>query len=106
MWNSLPRTPVLLITAIELIGSAVIVFYVLKALAEIARRRPTQLVRLTIAEGIVAGLNFKVAAALLKTVELRTWNQIGLFATVLALRTIVKRLLTWESAHLRRRGIS
>ena len=32
--------------------------------------------------------------------QIQNWNQIGAFATILALRTMVKLVMTWEERHL------
>jgi len=90
---------------IEGVGSLYIVGYVIAAVWALIRGSgPDRLAqaRLLIAEGALAGLNFKVAATLLKTLQLQSWNQIGLFVATFALRTILKRFFTWEQAQLRR----
>ena len=56
---------------------------------------------MTIAEGAVASLGFKTAATLLKTLELRSWRAIALFAAILALRTFIKTSLAWDADRLR-----
>ncbi|MGI8891174.1 MAG: DUF1622 domain-containing protein [Chthoniobacterales bacterium] len=43
-----------------------------------------------VAEGALSALGFMVCATLLKTLVLTSWAQIGLFASVLALRTSLK----------------
>lgn len=53
------------------------------------------------ADGIVAALGLEAAATPPKTIELPTWSAIGLFAAILALRTVVKRVLVWEEDRLR-----
>ncbi len=80
----------------EAIGSLVIVAYVVRATVELVRGRGIDNSRLMVAEGVLLGLSFKVASSLLKTAVLHSWTQIGLFAFVLALRTILKRLFAWE----------
>lgn len=80
----------------EAIGSLVIVAYVVRATVELLRGRGIDNSRLIVAEGVLLGLSFKVATSLLKTAVLHSWTQIGLFAFVLALRTILKRLFAWE----------
>ena len=60
--------------------------------------------RLAVADGIVAALGFKMAASLLKTIELRSWDAILMFLAVFALRTFVKRALVREEAQLRASG--
>ena len=57
--------------------------------------------RLAVADGVLSALGFETAATLLKTVELRSWTAIGLFAAVLTLRTFVKLALVWEEERLR-----
>lgn len=59
--------------------------------------------RLLVASSIIAALGFKTAATLLKTIELRTWNAILMFAAIFALRTLIKRVLAWEEERLRAR---
>lgn len=58
--------------------------------------------RLLVADGIVAGLGFKTAATLLKTIELRSWDAILMFLAVFTLRSVIKQALVWEEAQLRR----
>lgn len=88
-------------------GSLVIAFAGLRALALLAAGRgaPGAVVRgrLAVADGVLSALGFETAAALLKTIELRSWTAIGLFAAVLSLRTFVKRALLFEQTRLRAR---
>ena len=78
----------------------------LRGLAAMAAGRGTHAAivrgRLIVADGVVSALGYKTAATLLKTIELQTWTAIGLFAAILTLRTLVKRVLVWEEARLRR----
>ncbi len=57
--------------------------------------------RLLVADGVVAALGYKTAATLLKTLELQSWASIGIFAAILTLRTVIKRVLVWEEGRLR-----
>ena len=57
--------------------------------------------RLLVADGVVAALGYKTAATLLKSIELQSWAAIGMFAAILTLRTVVKRVLVWEEGRLR-----
>ena len=90
---------------IEFGGSLVIAAACLRGLAALARGRGALAAivraRLVVADGVVAALGYETAATLLKTVELQSWTAIGHFAAVLALRTLVKRVLVWEEARLR-----
>src|SRR3982751_671185 len=84
---------------IELAGSIIITGYAVAAVAALRhwkQRDCLHRARLLLSDGVLLGLSLKVAATLLKTLMLRSWSQIGLFATILALRTILKWLFTWE----------
>ncbi len=90
---------------VELFGALIISFYALGSLIALATPKstdPIRAARLHIAEGVLAGLTFKVAATLLKTLVLFSWNQIAAFAAVLALRTLLKHLFAWEAEKLSR----
>lgn len=91
------------IAAIELAGATLIVLYAAKAVLQLTRGRSIRGARLTVADGVLAGLSLKVAASLLKTIELRSWEQIAVFIAIFALRTLVKAVLSWEARELRRR---
>ncbi len=86
--------------AIEAVGSALLLGYVLAALVALARQHGLERCRLLLADGAVFSLGFKTAASLLKTLELNTWHQIGSFIAVLTLRTLLKRAFTAEKAFL------
>jgi hypothetical protein len=100
--DPLPLLPVA--AATDLAGSLLLVGYVAAALVGLARARGVAAARLAVADGVVLALSVKTAAALLKALELQSWNQIGLFATVLALRTLLKRVFAWEENRIRARG--
>lgn len=98
-------TPRRIALLVELVGSLYLLGYVAAALLALLRGPPEQRLdhaRLLIADGVIASLSFKVAATLLKILEVQTWNQIGLFAATLALRTLLKRFFTWERRQLTR----
>lgn len=85
---------------IEFVGALMVVGYCIAALVVLVRSRRILLARLVVADGVILGLNFKLAATVLRTVFVHSWPQILMFATVLALRTLVKRLFTWERERL------
>jgi uncharacterized membrane protein len=87
---------------IEFAGALVILGYVVAAIIALLRRRGIEHARLLISDGILWGLSLKVAASLLKTIGLHTWQQIGMFVAVFVVRTVVKRAFTWERANLAR----
>ena len=89
---------------IEFGGALIILGYVVAALWRLIRSRTTGSVRrarLLIAEGAIWGLNFKLAGTLLNTILIHSWQQIGVFAVIFALRTLLKRVFTWEQESLR-----
>lgn len=87
---------------IEALGSLYLLWYVLRAFWTLKNGTDQHLTaaRLLIADGVLAALNFKVAATLLKTLELQTWPQIGMFAAIFAFRTVLKRFFSWERRRL------
>ena len=89
---------------IELLAAFVIVVHVFRALTSIVRTRSSDQARLLIAEGVLAALSFSVAGTLLKTIALQSWPQIRMFAFVLLLRTLLKRVFQWEQRAIRRRS--
>ena len=83
----------MLAALIEFGGALVIAAHVARAAwSMLARRSPDQ-ARALASRGLAAGLDFKLAATLLKTLNLVGWNQIGMFVAVFALRLLVKRTL-------------
>ena len=86
---------------IDLVAAGVIAGYVAAAMVKLLRGGGVDEARLLVAEGAVLGLSFKVAATLLKTLELHSWNQILMFATIFAMRTILKQLFLWERQQVR-----
>ncbi len=92
------------IAPIEFAGALLIVGYCLAGLVELVRSRDPAAVRLLVIQGSLWGLSLKTAASLLKTIEIRGWEQIAAFTAILALRTLVKRVMTWEAARLESRS--
>lgn len=90
----------LAIALIELVGSVLIAGYCAAAAILLLRTRVPGPARLLVIQGSLWGLSLKTAASLLKTIELQTWTQIGAFAAILALRTLLKRVLTWEEKRI------
>lgn len=87
---------------IEFVGALLIVGYVIAAIISLFRSGNIVRARLLVADGAITGLSFKLAGTLLKTIELRTWQQILIFVAIFALRTVLKRLFTWERTRLQR----
>ena len=87
---------------IEVAGSLLLLSYVLVALTALIRRHGLERSRLLLADGAIFALGFKTGASLLKTLELGTWRQIGAFAAIFALRTVLKRAIAADKATLLR----
>lgn len=86
---------------IEFGGALILVARAIAALDLLLRRGGTiEHARIVVVEGALASLNFKLAATLLKTIELRSADQIAAFAAVLALRTLLKTVLGRERRRL------
>jgi hypothetical protein len=49
-----------------------------------------------VARGAILGMSVKLVGTCLKTMELQTWNQIGLFLAIFALRIVLKRVFALE----------
>jgi uncharacterized membrane protein len=84
-------------------GAALLIAgYAAAAVATLARTGSVERARRVMADGVIAGLSLLVVAALLRMITLESWEDIGLFAVVFSLRTLLKRLFVWEEARLRR----
>jgi hypothetical protein len=90
------------VVLIDLIGGLFVVGYVLAAVVALVRTGAVPHARLLVAEGAVLGLSFKTAGTLLRTLEIHTWDQVGMFGAVLALRVVLKRLFEWEKGRMGR----
>lgn len=90
-------------TLIELVAAFVVVFHAGWAIGVLVRRHDSDRARMIIADGVLAALSFSVAGTLLKTIGLESWEQIRMFAFVLLLRTLLKRVFQWEQRTLGRR---
>lgn len=88
--------------AVQVVSTVIILGAAVAGLVQLIRRRDVIDARLTIASGVTTALSFQVCATLLTTVELRSWDEIGKFSAIFALRTIVGRLFTLERERLRR----
>jgi uncharacterized membrane protein len=78
---------------IEFAGALVIIGHVLGATYSLYTTRSIEKARFTVATGAIAGLDFKTAATLLKTPELSSWDQVGVFIAILSVRVFLKHVL-------------
>ena len=91
----------LLARFIEALGGVVIARAMLASIGDLVagrlRNEGIEAMRQRLAVGAVSALSLMTAATLLKTITLRSWSAIGMFAVVLALRTLVKLTLAPEA---------
>jgi len=102
------EAPILTIAigSIEFGGALIVVAHATTALIALAlRRRTIEQAPLTLVEGALSGLAFKLSATLLKRIALQTPRQIAAFAAVLALRIFIKAVLNRDRRRLQARGL-
>ena len=87
------------ISLLELIGIFVVIHGALGAfwqyLRGVVTRRPSDF-KLALAEGLAAGLEFKMAAEILKTVIIRTPEELVILGAVILLRALLSLVIHWE----------
>lgn len=85
---------------IEFGGALIVTVYCGLAGIRVLREREPVRARNTVAMGAIMGLNFKLAATLLKTLIAVSGNQVAMLAFVLALRTVLKWTFARERGRL------
>ena len=83
-----------IILAIELVGVAVLLYAIVRAVIGLFRKQPR--VRLHLAEGIALALEFKVGGELLRTVIVRNWDELLILGSIILLRAALTFLIHWE----------
>jgi uncharacterized membrane protein len=83
-----------IILLIELIGIGVLLYTVFKVLIGLLRRH--ERIRLDLAEGIALSLEFKLGSELLRTVIVRTWEELLILGAIVLLRAAMTFLIQWE----------
>ncbi|MBA3963569.1 MAG: DUF1622 domain-containing protein [Chthoniobacterales bacterium] len=81
---------------IEAAGGFLLTAYCITAFVALIWRLDRLRARQLVGEGALNALSFMVCATLLKTLFLTSRSQIGVFASVLFLRTILKRVFAAE----------
>jgi hypothetical protein len=89
-----------LVLPIQALAAGVIAIHLAAALVALSRTGSIPQARLTVVDGVIAGLALISAATLLRTIELRSWNQIAVFTVILTLRALLKRLFVWERSRI------
>jgi uncharacterized membrane protein len=86
----------LLAAMIEFIGALIITAAAISAMFVLARRKSIRKAKIHIASGAITGLDFKLAATLLKALALLSWESIGMFASIYAIRIVLKQAFHME----------
>ena len=102
-----------LVPLVEACGALVIVIEVLRTivlyLISVFKNRPRQPIslRIRLGQSMVMGLEFQVAADILKTALSPQWNDVLLLAALIGLRTLLNYLMEYEIEKLESgRGLS
>jgi uncharacterized membrane protein len=91
------------ITVIQFVSTLIIVGHVIMAVGDLLRVPANQgwlKARGRVTEGVLLGLSLVVAATLLRTIVVRSFTDLGVFVAVFALRTVLKRVFTWEAQRM------
>ena len=78
----------------EFMGVLVIIAAGLRGIYDYVKRNPS--IRLNLAQGMALGLEFKLGSEILRTVILRSWQEIGIVAGIIVLRAALTFLIHWE----------
>jgi uncharacterized membrane protein len=95
-----------LVPFIELAGALIIVLGVLRTFLRHARASftldPQHVAKLRsqLVQSLVMGLEYQVAADVLRTAHAPTWTDIGKLAALIAIRSVLNYLLEREAQHL------
>ena len=90
------------VPVVEACGALIVVLEVVRTIvgyvSTLLRRNPVHMntLRLRLGQSLVMGLEFQVAADVLKTALAPTWNDVGLLAALIGLRTLLNYLLERE----------
>ena len=82
------------IVIFEFIGVGIIIFSGIKGFIGYVGRSPKM--KITLAQGLAIGLEFKLGSEILKTVIVRDWTEIATVAGIIALRAALTFLIHWE----------
>lgn len=82
------------ILCFEFIGVIVIIISGAKGFWNYMRRKPEM--KITLAQGLAVGLEFKLCSEILKTVIVREWKEILTVAGIIGLRAALTFLIHWE----------
>ena len=84
------------ITAVEIVGALIILFYVIRALLSLLQKQH-EMCRNHLTTGISTGLNFLLASEVLNTIIAPDWSAIGMTCAILLMRAGMTLLVHWEN---------
>lgn len=99
-----------IIPVVEACGALVVILGVGRAIVAYVRsyfshgRIAVAPLRVQLGQSMVVGLEFQVAADVLRTAANPTWDDVLFLAVLIGIRTILNFLLEWELAHLNGAG--
>lgn len=87
-----------IIPILELMGTTVILVSAIKSFYKYCKNsfRPNETIKLDLAQSLALALEFKLGAEILKTVIIRTMDEMYILAAVIILRTILTFVIHWE----------
>ena len=83
-----------LILLVEFVGVAVVMGSIIKGIIDAIKK--DEHMRLNLVEGIALAMSFKIGGELLRTVIVRTWDEILLLGAVILLRAALTFYIQWE----------
>lgn len=84
---------------LELIGVIIVAIGAAKAIFKLVRTKYDlydSKIRIDFAKALTFSLEFKLASELLKTVVIRTWNEVLILSAVVLLRVVMTLIIHWE----------
>ena len=78
----------------DLIGVSVLLITIIKSFLKYLLQH-TQ-VKIILAQGIALSLEFKLGGEVLRTVTVRTWNELAILGAIILLRVAITLLIQWE----------
>ena len=84
---------------LELVGIIIVTIGALKVIYELIKSKfdvNNSKIQMDFAKALSFSLEFKLASELLKTVIIRTWNEVLILSAVVILRVIMTLIIQWE----------
>ena len=82
------------IFVLEGIGVIVLMYEAARSVLGLFKKRPEA--KLKLAEGIALALEYKLGAEVLRTLIVRTWDELGILGAVVLLRVAITFVIQWE----------